>query len=130
MAGEYGSALPSPTEWWPNWQPTPVNDRPRDPDVWRRRFTAHIGDGIRNYELADEDKNTARGFKRDLQEAFVTYKTSADADKERQFLLQINAIAIQAYEFYAGFERPNRERVVEHIRFDLAGLAEVLDEVQ
>lgn len=115
----------SPTDWWPNWKPTPGRHT-RNPATWAGRFIGHIQDGDRDNDLNPDNALTAQQFREEFAAVqFQAWGYKATTASGRDLLLRVHSIAVRAHTFYAAVDVP---RVADAFRFDLAGLTEALSE--
>jgi hypothetical protein len=119
-----------PNTWWPGWRPTPAEHRPANPDAWRRRLSSHVDEGLRRLGRHSHEAATITQFIDDLDTAYLTFRDSTDADRTNQFLEQISTIGARAFTYFTACENPILGPQIDGLRFDLAGLAEVLADEQ
>ncbi len=105
---------------------TEIDHHPKRPDVWMARFKAHIDLGIRAARLVGDERDTAREFLSDLEDARIDHLVSTDDDRDRQYLLRVKAIADQALFYYTRLELEQLRVTIESLRLDLDGLNEVI----
>ncbi|WP_102145868.1 hypothetical protein [Mycobacterium hubeiense] len=117
--------MPTPEDWWPNFPPTPKDHRPKKPDIWCRRFDNHINDTIRALDQRSTEAVKGREFQAALLRAHSQY-LSSQPDGARHFLEEVYAIASRAFTFYTARNNAELDPLISKLRFDLAGLAEVL----
>lgn len=112
-----------PSTWWPGWRPTPAEHRTTNPDVWRRRLSSHIDEAQRQFGRHSHETAATRQFTNDLDHSAAAFQTGADT---AQVLEGLHAIGARAFTYLTANHSPGLDGPINGLRFDLAGLAEVL----
>lgn len=121
-------STPASAKWWKDFPATPVSHRPTNPDVWRRRLESHIREAKGSLDRNSREAQKVREFESELLDAFYVYQRNEDTDRTRQFLLLVNTIASRACIYLQSLDGVDFGHAIDSLRFDLAGLTEVLDD--